>query len=259
MTTKRWSGPLTTLLGAALLLTACGGEAAIPTATPVPPAPATTAALPPATLAPPTETTMPEQPTLAPMPPDNGAANPTATSEQVAAAPPTDTAVPPAPKPPTATPRPPTRTPAPARPAADTPTPSSPQVIVGTAISGGPITSPPLRDITPVVPGTVQVTADANGLATVTLPPPGSSFRVVVSLQSGQHLRFVLGQGEDWGFNGENNAILRLTNTETFGREYDAIATGTVTLEVNADPACLKSTPPCGRPSRMFVVTVNVR
>jgi hypothetical protein len=145
------------------------------------------------------------------------------------------------------------------RPAAETPTPGSPQVIVGTAVAGGPVTSPPLRDITPVVPGTVQVTADASGVATVTLPPPGSSFRVVVDLRSGQRLHFVLGQGDDWGFNGENNAILRLTNTETFAREYDAIATGTVTLEVSADPACLKSTPPCGRPSRLFVVTVNVR
>ena len=39
---------------------------------------------------------------------------------------------------------------------------------------------------------------------------------------------------------------------------YRALKSGTTTLTAQGDPFCLQATPPCGAPSRMFSVTVDV-
>ena len=256
------------LLGAALLLVACGQAAGdtptpsqsagtLPPNTALPPAPTDTAAAPAATAVPPTDTAAAPTMTAAP---------PTATVGTLA----TVTTLPPtvAPQPPTivATRVPPTvaATHPPVPPthlaAAPSSTPTRLTVIVGTSVAGGPITSPPLRDITPEPPGgaAVTVTAAANGEATLDLPPPN---RPTVLLQIGQRLRLNLGTGYDWTITGDTGPILAPGNSGITGASpvYTARQAGTLTLQITADPSCLKVQPPCERPSYFYTIPVTVR
>ncbi|MDQ2807846.1 MAG: hypothetical protein M3Z04_13205, partial [Chloroflexota bacterium] len=159
-------------------------------------------------------------------------------------------------------PRPATHTPLPATHVAVAPSPTqtSPAVIVGTSVAGGPVTSPPLRDITPEPPGgpAVTVTADANGEAILDLPPNG---RPTVLLQVGQRLRLNLGAGYDWTFSGDTLPVLATGNggITALARLYTAQQTGTATVQIAADPTCRKAAVPCERPSYFYSIPVTVR
>jgi len=275
------------LLVAALLLVACGSAAgdtptpsqsagALPTNTALPPVLTDTVVAP--TALPPTATVA--APTA--VPPTATVAAPTDTAvtlPTVTTGPPTVTAGPPtvAPLPPTvaaATPLPPTVAPPTARPATHTPLPpthvaaatpaptsSSPPMIVGTSVAGGgPVTSPPLRDITPLPPGglAVTVTAAASGEATLDLP---LNNRPTVQLQSGQRLRLNLGAGYDWTISGDTGPILVAGNggINPAVRLYTARQAGTVALQITADPTCRQATTPCERPSYFYTIPVIVR
>ncbi len=276
-------GPLL-LLGAALLLVACGAAvgdtptpsqsaAALPTNTTLPTdtvaaptalQPTDTVAAP--TALPPTDTVA--VPTTTAVPPTDTVVAPTDTVVTL----PTVTTGPPtaAPVPPTVaaathvppTPRPATHTPLPATHAtvAPSPTQTSPAMIVGTSVAGGPVTSPPLRDITPEPVGgpAVTITADANGEAILDLPPNG---RPTVLLQVGQRLRLNLSADYDWTISGDTGPILVAGNggINPAMRLYTARQAGTVTLQISADPTCRKATVPCERPSYFYSIPVTVR
>ncbi len=266
-------GPLL-LLGTAFLLVACGqattqdtptpsqSAAALPTNTAVPPVPTDPVAAPTDTAPAPTSTvaataTVAAATATVAAPTDTAISLPTVTDVPATVAPPAvATAVP------THTSHPATHTPVPPThvAAAASPTPNGPHMIVGTSVPGGPVTSPPLRDITPGPPGgpAITITADADGLATLDLPPNG---RPTVLLKPGQRLRLNLGDGYDWAITGDSGTILVAGNAGITAAErlYTAHQAGTVTLQIAANPTCLKSQPPCERPSYFYTIPVTVR
>jgi hypothetical protein len=167
-----------------------------------------------------------------------------------------------------------TASPSPTNPPTATPTGQPPTsaapatVTVGSITVGtsepatGPITSPPLRDITPVAPpsgvGTV-ITPNAGGVAEVNVDLPGAT----VQLQTGDTLQVNLTGNYDWGITIANPAVLRVVSAAPAtgaGRAvYKAAQAGETNLLLTGDPPCLKSNPPCGLMSRGIEFKVIVR
>lgn len=153
--------------------------------------------------------------------------------------------------------------------AGQTPTPEAPTTItVGPMIVGtsepstGPITSPPLRDITPVAPPSgvgVVITPNAGGVAEVNVDLPGAT----VQMQTGDTLQVNLTGNYDWGITIANPAVLNVVSaapTSGAGRAvYTAAQTGETTLVLTGDPPCRKSNPPCGLMTRVIEFKVIVR
>jgi hypothetical protein len=133
-------------------------------------------------------------------------------------------------------------------------------VEVGTSIATGPVTSPPLRDITPIsgAPHGPAVTPDAQGVASVTLPQDAGA---QVTLKVGDTLRLTLGPGSEWSLTPSDPAILGpLTGAGAPGAyNYQARAAGAVSISATADPLCRQANPPCGAPTQVFQITVTVR
>lgn len=136
-------------------------------------------------------------------------------------------------------------------------------VIVGTsAPTTGPITSPPLRDITPVAPPSgvgAVITPDAGGVAAVNVDLTGAT----VQLQTGDTLQVNLTGNYDWSVTLANPAVLSVVSAPPAtgaGRAvYKAAQAGQTTLLLAGDPPCLKSNPPCGLMSRAIEFTIIVR
>lgn len=149
--------------------------------------------------------------------------------------------------------------PSPSEPAA-TPGAGVGAVEVGTSIASGPVTSPPLRDITPISgpPAGPAVTPDAQGGATVTLPQDAGA---QVILKVGDTLRLALGPGFDWTLTPGDPAILSDVSAPgaPAARRYQARAAGASSISATADPLCRKANPPCGAPTQVFQITVTVR
>jgi hypothetical protein len=153
--------------------------------------------------------------------------------------------------------------------AGQTPTPEAPPTItVGPMIVGtsepatGAITSPPLRDITPVAPPSgagVVITPNAGGVAEVNVDLPGAT----VQLQTGDTLQVNLTGNYDWGITVANPAVLSVVGAAPAtgaGRAvYKAAQRGETTMLLTGDPPCLKSNPPGGLMSRGIEFTVIVR
>jgi hypothetical protein len=150
-----------------------------------------------------------------------------------------------------------------------TPTSAAPATVtVGSITIGtsepatGPITSPPLRDITPVAPPSgagVVITPGAGGVAEVNVDLTGAT----VQLQTGDTLQVNLTGNYDWGVTLADPAVLSVVSAPPAtgaGRAvYKAAQAGQTTLLLAGDPPCLKSNPPCGLMSRAVEFTIIVR
>ena len=153
--------------------------------------------------------------------------------------------------------------------AGQTPTPEAATTItVGPMIVGtsepstGPITSPPLRDITPVAPPSgvgVVITPNAGGVAEVNVDLPGAT----VQMQTGDTLQVNLTGNYDWGVTLGNPAVLNVVSAAPAsgaGRAvYTAARAGETTLVLTGDPPCRKANPPCGLMTRVIEFKVIVR
>src|SRR5690242_3240970 len=136
-------------------------------------------------------------------------------------------------------------------------------MIVGTSEPAtGSITSPPLRDITPVAPPSgagVVITPNAGGVAEVNVDLPGAT----VQMQTGDTLQVNLTGNYDWGITVANPPVLKVVSaapTTGAGRAvYTAAQAGDTTLVLTGDPPCRKSNPPCGLMSRVIEFKVSVR
>jgi hypothetical protein len=106
---------------------------------------------------------------------------------------------------------------------------------------------------------------------TVTHSPARSAARTITLAQNGQSIglavgdRFVLMLGEDfdWTVSPVDESVFAPLAEEPAvagiqGR-YEAIGRGAATISATGDPLCRKVTPPCGAPSMLFEVTIEVR
>ncbi len=115
----------------------------------------------------------------------------------------------------------------------------------------------------------VQSTADA---ATPTLAmPDGGALAIhlndngrVISMRPGDTFLLDLGMDTyDWTVEIDNQAVLSRVPGVLVIRGaqgiYEAQSAGQATLTATGDPLCRQSTPPCGMPSMIFKITVNVQ
>jgi len=135
-------------------------------------------------------------------------------------------------------------------------------VIVGTSIAGGPIVGPPLRDITPLPPGSGPgsgrvLTPDASGRVILTLPDEAGA---AVTLAPGNRLELRLGSGYDWSVQVSDATLLTGSGPVAGAGPavYQAQHAGRVTLSATADPLCRKANPPCGLATRVYDVPVTI-
>lgn len=144
------------------------------------------------------------------------------------------------------------------------PTPTQPPggtgVIVGTSIPGGPVESPPLRDLPTITPRpTTPLTPDANRVLTITLDDNGRT----ADLQLGDTLQLALkAESYSWTITLSNPTVLNQDSgvTTTSGQEkYVALHSGQTTLTALGELPCHKVNPPCEAPTLVFTLQVNVR
>ncbi len=133
--------------------------------------------------------------------------------------------------------------------------------IVGTSVpGGGPITSPPLRDITPTNPLTPgpPMTPGPDGVVTVQMNDTGRT----VHLHVGDRLQLALATSYDWTVTVRDPSVLAVNNPGTPGpgqATYQAAAAGQTVLQADGSPACRNATPPCGMPDRQVLLTIIVQ
>ncbi len=135
-------------------------------------------------------------------------------------------------------------------------------VVVGTSVSSGPITGPPLRDMTPIVttPGSARpvMTPGSDKTVIATMDDNGRS----VSLAPGDTLKLALTPGLDWTISVADPGVLQSQGPGALVGgvgQYTARNAGKTALTGVGDPPCRKSTPPCGAPSQIFTLIVKVR
>lgn len=135
-------------------------------------------------------------------------------------------------------------------------------VVVGTSSSSGPITGPPLRDMTPgvVTPGSARpvMTPGSDKTVTATRADDGRS----VSIAPGDTLKLALTPGLDWTISVSDPAVLQPQGPGALVGgvgQYTARNAGKTALTGVGDPPCRKVTPPCGAPSQIFTLIIKVR
>jgi hypothetical protein len=135
-----------------------------------------------------------------------------------------------------------------------------PQPIVETTL---PEVSQNTADVLSVLPSLTPtiVTLESSPIPEngITLEDKGKIFKLKVGDS------FLLNLGTDvydWTVTVDNENVLNLKVGVMVikGAQgiYDALASGTATLSATGDPICLRSNPPCARPSILFTVTMIV-
>jgi hypothetical protein len=121
---------------------------------------------------------------------------------------------------------------------------------VGTSIPGGPVEGPPLSQISTPTPHTL-LTPGPDGVVLVKTADRPTAIQMSV----GDTIEFEREEFYDWDIqvNGSN----LLAPQPTGG--YRATGPGTTRVELQGDPKCLKSDPPCGAPSIGFSIEVTIR
>lgn len=137
-----------------------------------------------------------------------------------------------------------------------------PPALQSTATSQPPLptSTRPTPITTPTPQPTVITPTPTTGDAlTITLQDKGKTVQLAVGE------RFVLMLGEDytWEVQIVDPAVVsRVVNiTVVRGAQgvYSALKSGTTTLTAAGDPVCRQAKPPCGRPSILFSLTIEVK
>ncbi len=125
-----------------------------------------------------------------------------------------------------------------------------------------PTSEPPLPTSTPGATPTPQPptpTPTAAEARTVTLQDQGKTVQLAV----GETFLLQLGEDYTWDIQIADPAVLsRVVNiTVVRGAQgvYQALKSGTTTLTAAGDPVCRQAKPPCGRPSILFSLTIEVK
>lgn len=110
-----------------------------------------------------------------------------------------------------------------------------------------------------IVSSPAAAVSTPSGTRSVTLADNGTP----VTMHVGDTFLLNLGEGYDWTVNVADQSVLsREVNVLVIrGAQgiYRALKPGTTTLTATGDPLCRKANPPCGLPSRLFKVTVEVQ
>ena len=118
-----------------------------------------------------------------------------------------------------------------------------------------------------VDPSTLTPGEDGGPLR-ITPPAQGEPYvitsehdRGTLTLNLGEQLLLLLGEGYDWTVTISDDASLTLVEPPAQGTQglYQAAQPGTVELTAIGDPICRKTKPPCGMPTVLFRLVVVVQ
>jgi basic membrane lipoprotein Med (substrate-binding protein (PBP1-ABC) superfamily) len=117
----------------------------------------------------------------------------------------------------------------------------------------------PVSTATPEPTKPVPTATVPGDSKTITLDDQGKTIHLAVGDS------FLLKLGEDYTWDvqiSDQSVVSRVKNIMVIrGAQgvYDALVIGTTTLTATGNPVCLQEQPPCGRPSILFSITIEVK